>query len=794
MDIVKELAVKWVADMSGLNASIKRMDDAVDKSTKNIKDKYGALINHMQTIGARMALGITGPLITAGGAALKFAVDAQESENLFEVSMGNMAGAARAWSNEMGKSLGLNAYEVRKNVGTFNVMLNSMGLAESKAYDMSKGMTKLAYDMASFYNLSNEEAFEKLSSGLSGEMEPLKRLGILVDEETVKQYAYRNGLAKTGEALTQTQKITARYGVIMQQTSKAQGDLARTADSPANQLKRLKNNATECAIQFGELLIPTLQRLTSIALAATNWLRGLDDGQRQLALGAAVVVGSIGPLVMGFVKVINVISATRAAVTALGWTMKTTFATGGYVAAIIALIAVLAKLGMEMYNVTKGAEDMAEAQWQAAQAGALSQGRPQPNAYAAGILQHKWHRFLLPEEAAQPFTYLSPEEQREAMRQWSAANKRWREDQKRAARADRPNFSVGAKPPTGGTVKVPSFKVGKESGGKESADTFLADQREAERQAAAELTLADALKGQDEATQTYIRAQREFNDTMRDLDAEARKGADVDNRALLAIRKFQDAHAELIKARADAVAAAKEKAAADKAVADQKLLEEQITAYQAHTNADQLLADLKVAQLNNAGKTLEAAYAASAAKYTKTLRDASVAMARGEMDAENYRITAGIAGEAYKTETQAAYKTAKDAAEAKRKADEEHTRTLAQQVQNRVQTNRRGYNEMVKDAWEAAKRMADAAKDSVRFVTGEEMLKDMQLRRAKSARTYTIPEPFYLNENAAASGAEAYGALRDMVDENRQQNGILQNIQNILGGSLDQLRTMTGEA
>jgi hypothetical protein len=155
-----------------------------------------------------------------------------------------------------------------------------MGLGKQQAYDMATSMTKLAYDMSSFYNLPVEEAFEKLSAGITGETEPLKRLGILVDENTVKQYAYANGIAKQGKELTQQQKIQARYGAIMKQTSKAQGDLARTIDSPVNQLRKMNTQLDMAKIALGQALQPALLAivpvLTGMAIGATNVINALS--------------------------------------------------------------------------------------------------------------------------------------------------------------------------------------------------------------------------------------------------------------------------------------------------------------------------------------------------------------------------------------------------------------------------------------------------------------------------------------------------------------------------------------
>lgn len=197
--------------------------------------------------------------VLVGKKSIKAAMDVVESESLFSVSMGNMADSARAWSNDLQNSLGLNAYEVRKNVGLFYNMTTSMGLARDQAYQVSTGLTQLAYDMSSFYNQDPNVMFEKLQSGLSGEVEPLKRLGIIVNETTTQNYAYSHGIAAVGKQLTETQKVMSRYGVIMDQTKNAQGDLARTIMSPANQLRLLQTQLQLASINLGNAFLPIVQ-------------------------------------------------------------------------------------------------------------------------------------------------------------------------------------------------------------------------------------------------------------------------------------------------------------------------------------------------------------------------------------------------------------------------------------------------------------------------------------------------------------------------------------------------------
>jgi len=208
-------------------------------------------------------------LAGVGIASVKMAMDAEESENLFEVSMGNMADATRKWSEELSKALYLNAFEVRKNVSVFNVMFDSMGFGANVAADMSKNLTQLAYDMASFYNLKPEQVFIKLQAGITGEAEALKRLGILVNENSIKQYALNNAIGDGTGKLNELEKVQARYGSILEQTKKAQGDLERTLNSSTNVFRGMWSIVKQVAITFGETLRP---KITAVARDMRDWI------------------------------------------------------------------------------------------------------------------------------------------------------------------------------------------------------------------------------------------------------------------------------------------------------------------------------------------------------------------------------------------------------------------------------------------------------------------------------------------------------------------------------------------
>ena len=256
-------------EMNKANKDISGLQKSASKSTSGVTDAFKKLKTGI------IALGI-GKVIKDS---IQEGMDAVESDSLFETSLGKNADAVRAWSNEVSDTLGLNAVAMRKNTGVIFNMTSSMGLAEDNALKMSKGISVLSEDMASFYNLSSEEAFNKLRAGITGEAEGLKALGILVDENTVKQVAYSEGIAENGAELTQQQKVLARYVAILKQTGNAQGDLARTIDSPSNQLRILKNNATQLSIAFSNFLMPVVKAvlpwLTALTKVATQGLNAL---------------------------------------------------------------------------------------------------------------------------------------------------------------------------------------------------------------------------------------------------------------------------------------------------------------------------------------------------------------------------------------------------------------------------------------------------------------------------------------------------------------------------------------
>lgn|GEM_PF-2450944 len=182
----------------------------------------------------------------------QLAIDAAESQNMVATSYGDLTDAIKEWSDETVAGHISARFEVEQTAATFFNMTKAQGLSRAEAFEMSKQLTELSADFSSFYNLRPELAIEKVSAAITGEYEPLKRLGIVLNEATIKQQAYKDGIAETGTALTQTQKVQAAYNAMIERAGPALGDLARTADEAANNLKAIEARWKEMQVAMGQ--------------------------------------------------------------------------------------------------------------------------------------------------------------------------------------------------------------------------------------------------------------------------------------------------------------------------------------------------------------------------------------------------------------------------------------------------------------------------------------------------------------------------------------------------------------
>ena len=253
---IEEIQVLITANSNELYKEIGRvqgklteLENATAKTSNKMTSIFKGLRNGI------VALGI-GTLLTK---TIKSALDYIGGDTMYQATMGEWKDATRDFTEDLKAKLGISRSEMRRFIADTYSITRAMGIGGDASYKMAKSMAMLSQDMAQFRNISPEEALQKLQSGLTGNAMALKQVGILVNEATIKQVAYANGIAKTGAELTEQQKVYARYVAIMQQTGQMQGYLASTLETPNAQLRILKDSLRTLSQDFGQLFIPVLQ-------------------------------------------------------------------------------------------------------------------------------------------------------------------------------------------------------------------------------------------------------------------------------------------------------------------------------------------------------------------------------------------------------------------------------------------------------------------------------------------------------------------------------------------------------
>ena len=221
------------------------------QAEKSWKDAIGGIV------AAVSAAKIGTFLIGFGQDAIQAASDLAEVQNVVDVTFGS-SGAAQIeqWAKRAGNQFGLTETQAKRFTSTLGAMMKSAGMAGPEIVSMSTDLAGLAADMASFYNLDFDEAFQKIRSGISGETEPLKQLGINMSVANLQAYAMTQGITKAFDKMSQAEQTMLRYQYLMQATADAQGDFARTSDGYANSLRRFETNLEQLKTNVGGVILP----------------------------------------------------------------------------------------------------------------------------------------------------------------------------------------------------------------------------------------------------------------------------------------------------------------------------------------------------------------------------------------------------------------------------------------------------------------------------------------------------------------------------------------------------------
>lgn len=269
-----------------------------DNFSKEFSASLDKIGQRMTKLGGVMSAAVTAPLVALGTKAVMAASDFEESLNKVQVVFGEASGTIESFAATASTNLGMSSQQALEAAGTFGNLFTAMGIGVDTSATMSTSLLQLASDLASFNNMDPTVVLEKLRAGLVGEVEPLRTLGVNLNQATIEAKALELGIWDGNGAIDAAAKAQAAYAIIMEQTTNAQGDFARTSDGLANSTRILKGRFEDTSAQLGQILLPFAKQLIDVLQKVLSWVQSLTPAQQKLAVVIAAVAAAIGPLLI----------------------------------------------------------------------------------------------------------------------------------------------------------------------------------------------------------------------------------------------------------------------------------------------------------------------------------------------------------------------------------------------------------------------------------------------------------------------------------------------------------------
>ena len=322
------ISIRILGDESGFSRALK----TTETKLAGFSSKMEATGAKMRGIGQSMSLGMTLPIVGALGLGVKWAGELEDAQAATEQVFGSMSATMDRWADGAAKAFGLSKGEALEWSNQIGIRLTEIGgLSDEAAAKQAQNLTQLAGDMASFFGGTTADAATAINSALTGEFEPLKRYGVIINDTSLKAEL----MALTGEKVTGTltgqQKQMATLSLITKGTTKVQGDYARNADGATNAQRTMTASLKDAATGLGTILLPYITKAVQFLTALVDKFQALSGPVQRVIVVVALLAAALGP----------VIYIAGAVATAIGFIASPV---GLVVAAIAALIAGLVML------------------------------------------------------------------------------------------------------------------------------------------------------------------------------------------------------------------------------------------------------------------------------------------------------------------------------------------------------------------------------------------------------------------------------------------------------------------
>jgi phage-related protein len=335
-ELVGDVTIRTADAIAGLNN--------VENATTRVGGMMDRAGQSMQAFGMKMAMVTTVPILGFLGASVKSASDLGESVSKTGYVFGKNSDEILKWSDTTLKSMGLSKATALDMAATYGDMGSSMGLSGRQATDMSKGLVKMTADMASFKNLKPAEIHTALSAVFTGETESLKRLGVVMTETNLVEFARKEGITKSMKEMSQAEKVQLRYNYVMAMTKNSTDDFSRTQDSTANQMRIFTEGIKELQTKLGAVLLPVVTKVISIFNGLMGKLMDMNPHMTKVVVVVGLIVSAIAPLIIIAGALVSAIGAIIGVIGVIS--IKVVLIVGAIAGLIAILGAVIIKTGL----------------------------------------------------------------------------------------------------------------------------------------------------------------------------------------------------------------------------------------------------------------------------------------------------------------------------------------------------------------------------------------------------------------------------------------------------------------
>lgn len=300
------------ADIRRFERAMERAAGTADRRLNEVERRAREADKKLKEFGSEIGTGLgkasAAAAVALGGIglyAVELAKDAAETKNAFQVAFKDSAAAAEAFANTLADKVGRDVVELQGKMSQLRLIMDGLGVSGEQSLTAIQRLSERAIDIGSLFNVSDAEAFQAIISGISGEAEPLKKFGVVLNDTALQAELLRLGFKGTAQEASESAKAIARTNIILERTKVAQGDAANTADSLANQQKRARAEFDAAARKLGEALIPAMTQATQAAANLATAIGDMPTSMQVAGLAMLALVAAGGPiatLIAGFVK------------------------------------------------------------------------------------------------------------------------------------------------------------------------------------------------------------------------------------------------------------------------------------------------------------------------------------------------------------------------------------------------------------------------------------------------------------------------------------------------------------